>query len=274
MTTFTPILHAPQVAPNQNQKEATINTAMAVFEAACNDRQSISLAGGNHQFTIDEFTKYFHTVVTGAAVARTLTILNTVRFFAVSNTGSATVTVQCLGSAGLTVNVLAGKRVLLLSDGTDVLAITSGVARLQDLTDVSGADAATNAQALVFDSGASLWEATDVVVPHSFSDVGVPAAGKRLYRHSFIRTEKFAANFAGSQAHADVAATINTFLDVFKNGTLVGTIHFAPGSNTATFSTGGATVTFAAGDILTIEASNYADATLAGINATLKAVLA
>lgn len=239
MTTFTPILHAPQVAANQNQKEATINTAMAVFEAACNDHQTISLATGNHTYTTDEFTKAFHTIFSGHTVARTVTLPNTPRWFAISNTGTANITVICFGSAGLTVVIGAGKRVLLVSDGTDVVSITQG----------------------------------DQVKAHAFFDVGVPTAGKRLYRHSFIQQQTFAADFGGSQGHADESATVNTSLDVLKNGTLVGTINFAAGAHAATFSTGGVGVTFAIGDILTIDASNYVDATLGDINATLMATL-
>lgn len=239
MTTYTPILNAPQVAPNQNQKEATINTAMAVFEAACNDHQTISLAAGNHTYTTDEFTKVFYTIFNGHTVARTVTIPTTVRWFALSNAGTANITVQCFGSIGLTVVVGPGVRVLLMSDGTDVVSITQG----------------------------------DQVKTHEFFDVGVPAAGKRLYRHSFVQQQTFAADFGGSQGHADEAATANTSLDVFKNGVLVGVINFAAGSHAATFSTGGVGVTFAVGDILTIDASNYVDATLGDINATLMATL-
>jgi hypothetical protein len=243
MTSFTPILHAPQVAPGQNQKEATINTAMAIFEAAGNDQQTISLAAGGHTLTTDEFTKYFHTLFNGHTVARTVVVPNTKRVFAVYNGGTANVTVQS-PTPGSTVVVPASTRALLMSDGVNVVALTNSVS-----------------QAVTFD----------------FFTVGLPTASQRVLRKSIVQALTFAADFGGSQGHADTAATANADFQVLKNGTLVGTIHFAAASNTPTFSTnvgsGSVAVTFAAGDILTIVAPASADATLADLNATLKAAL-
>jgi hypothetical protein len=41
MMTFSAILHRPKSRTNQNQKETTINTATAIIEGACNDRETI-----------------------------------------------------------------------------------------------------------------------------------------------------------------------------------------------------------------------------------------
>jgi hypothetical protein len=59
MTDFTPILHLPEVAPNQDQKEATINTAIAILEAAMNDTLPVNVTAGDVDLTQDQFTRWF-----------------------------------------------------------------------------------------------------------------------------------------------------------------------------------------------------------------------
>lgn len=274
MTTFTPILHAPQVASNQNQKEATINTALAVLEAAMNDRQTISLAGGNHTLSTDEFTKVFHTTYSGHTAARVVTIPATVRFFAASNTGTANITFHCTGSAGADLIVPADKRVLVISDGTNVVAISQGVSQLSDLTDVVGALDASAGQILAFAAG--VWGPIDNARDHSFYFDGQPTAAKRLYRHVFVRAATLFSDFNGSRGTSDVPPLTNQTLDVFKNGTLVGYISYAAGNGVPTYSTnlgaGSAPVTFNPGDVLTVDASAYPDANHAGMAVTLKGV--
>jgi hypothetical protein len=275
--TLSAILSAPQVAPNQNQKETTINTATAIIEGACNDRETISLSGGNHTLTTDEFTKYFHQIYTGHSVARTVTIPNTVRFFAASNNGTANLTLHCNGSSGIDLIVAPGKRALVLTDGTDVVAISQGVSLLSDLSDVVGALSASNGQLLAFDTGSGTWVPVDAVANQQFFTAGMPTASQKVHKHVFARSTRFLSDFAGSRADADFAPTSTCHFHVYKNGTLVGSIIFATGSHTASFSTdtgsGSTTVTFVAGDVMLIEASPYTDATLADVAATLKGVL-
>lgn len=99
---------------------------------------------------------------------------------------------------------------------------------------------------------------------------GVPGSSIRLTRVPFARAVTFPANFAGSVAASVVAATGSTAFDVRKNGSSVGTITFAAGATTATFTTaGGAAVSMAAGDHLSIMSPSTADATLADIDFVL-----
>jgi hypothetical protein len=91
---------------------------------------------------------------------------------------------------------------------------------------------------------------------------GVPSASVTVTRVPVARAVAFPANFTGSVGIASVAATASTAFDVRKNGTSVGTITFAGGATTATFTTSGA-VSFAAGDYLSIVAPSTPDATLA-----------
>ena len=277
MTTFTPLLHAPQIAANQNQKETTINTAMAIFEAACNDQESLSLVSGNRTLSTDEFTKYFYQIYSGQTAPRTVTIPATKRVFAVFNNGAYNVTLHCTGSSGTDLVVVPAKRVMVLSDGTNVVAISQGVSLLSDLSDVSGLGSAANAQLLGYDSGGGDWTVVDAVADKQFFIAGAPSSAQKVFRHVFTRTTLFAADFAGSHGDSDFAATSATHFHVYKNGVLAGTISFAAGAHTATFSTdvgsGSVSLTFSAGDVLLVDASPYVDATLADISVTIKAAL-
>ena len=67
-----------------------------------------------------------------------------------------------------------------------------------------------------------------------------------------------------SQGTAGGAATATATYSIRKNGTTVGTMVFAPGATTATFTMGSAT-TYVAGDILTVVAPSSPDATLANL---------
>jgi hypothetical protein len=274
--TFSPILHLPQVATNQNQKETTINTAFAVIEGSLNDKENLSLAGGNRTLTVDEFTKFFHQVYSAQTAARTVTIPATVRMFAVSNTGTFNITLHCQGSSGTDLVVPAGNRVLVLSDGTNVLAISQGVSLLSDLSDVVGALAASGGQLLGFDATSHTWGPVDSVADINFFAEGVPSASKKVFRKVFARDARLFSDFTQSQASAGVAATAAATFNVYKNATLVGTIHFAIGATTATFSTdtgsGSTSVTLGPSDVLLIQAPSSADATLADISVTLKGV--
>lgn len=274
--TFSPILHLPQVAPNQNQKETTINTAFAVIEGSLNDKENLSLAGGNRTLSVDEFTKFFHQVYSAQTAARTVTIPATVRMFAVSNTGSFNITLHCQGSGGTDLVVPAGSRVLVLSDGTNVLAISQGVSLLSDLSDVVGALAASGGQLLGFDSTSHTWGPVDSVADINFFAEGVPSTSKKVFRKVFTRSARFFSDFNQSQTSAGVAATAAATFNVYKNATLVGTIHFAIGATVATYSTdvgsGSTSVSFGPSDVMLIQAPSSVDATLADISVTLKGV--
>lgn len=276
MTTNTPILNLPQVAPNQNQKETTINSAFAILEAAMNDVLAVSLTSGNRTMTVDEFTKSFHLSFSGHTAARTVTIPATVRFMAMSNEGAFALTIHAAGSSGTDLNIAAGARVLVLSDGTDVIAITSGVSLLSDLSDVAGVLGAGGGQLLGYDATGSKWGPVDSPHDHDFYLVGAPTNAQVIYRHIFSRNSRLPSDFADSQVLADVAATAAAVFDVYKNATLVGTLTFAIAGTAPTFTTnvgsGSTAVTFAPGDRLKVVAPTTADATLADIAFNLKGV--
>jgi hypothetical protein len=99
---------------------------------------------------------------------------------------------------------------------------------------------------------------------------GVPSGSAVLLDLEFVRTVVFPANFAGSAFKARVAATSSTAIDVQKNGSTVGTITFAAGATSATFTTtSGAAVTFNLGDYMSLVCPSVADATLANLRGAL-----
>ena len=269
----TPILDIVQVGANQNQKETTINTAIAVIEAACNDVKAFS-GGGNRTLTKAEFTRNFHMRFTGVSTTATVTVPATPRFFALSNEGSGVITVKTAATSGLTVTVEAGIRALLISDGTNIHAVTSGMGQSGGFGAFAGMGDVTAGQVLRYDGAA--WGPADVVVEHAFFFAGAPTANQLLYRKVTTQPERLFSDFNGSRGVADAAPTSTAALAVFKNGAQVGTITFAVGQTQPTFSTnmgpGSTSISLLPGDVLSVRAPATATA-LADAAVTLKGVI-
>ena len=98
----------------------------------------------------------------------------------------------------------------------------------------------------------------------SGSYTGPTTANLVVQRYVFAGIIIFPAGLTGSQGTAGVVATATTTYSIKKNGANVGTMVFAAGATTATFSMPSAT-TFMAGDILTVVAPAVPDATLANL---------
>lgn len=108
---------------------------------------------------------------------------------------------------------------------------------------------------------------------------GTMSADQIVLRVPLARDVSWPANFSGSAAHAKTAATAATSFAVFAGlqtvgasgpGAQIGTIAFAAGAATATFSTvGGAAQSLLAGRVLSILGPASADATLADIGIVL-----
>jgi hypothetical protein len=97
---------------------------------------------------------------------------------------------------------------------------------------------------------------------------GVPTASALLIRVPVARAVAFPAGLTGSVGKASIAATASAAFDVQKNGSSVGTITFAAGSASATF-TAASGIALAAGDVLSIISPAIPDATLANIGVVL-----
>ena len=105
----------------------------------------------------------------------------------------------------------------------------------------------------------------------SIGYIGSPGdAAYLLVPVKFTVAVTFPANFSGSYAIAQVAATAETILTINKNGSPCGTITFAASGTIGTFaSSGGNPVSFADGDTMSVVNQATADATLADIGITL-----
>lgn len=96
------------------------------------------------------------------------------------------------------------------------------------------------------------------------------SASQEIFRQNIRHTIIFAGNFSGSNGSAKTTATASTTWNVNKNGASIGTIVWAGGGSTPTFTTtSGAAQTFNAGDILTITGPATPDTTLANWGVTL-----
>lgn len=171
----------------------------------------------------------------------------------VAGASGGTVTSVALTTPGLLFDVTGSP---VTGAGTLSLSLKNQAANMVLAGPVSGAAAAPTMRAL-----------TQADLPAQPFDLtafypGVPSASVRVTRVPIARAVTFPANFAGSVGIASVAATASTAFDVRKNGTSVGTITFAAGATTATFTTSGA-VSYAAGDYLSIVSPATPDATLA-----------
>ncbi|NQY56860.1 MAG: hypothetical protein HRT86_10335 [Ilumatobacteraceae bacterium] len=98
---------------------------------------------------------------------------------------------------------------------------------------------------------------------------GVILDAEKLATHVVTIPFDLPVSLVGSQAYAEVVSTAAATIDIKKNGSNVGTINFALGASTATFTF--ATLTsFAAGDRLSFVGQGTADATLADISFTIR----
>jgi len=100
---------------------------------------------------------------------------------------------------------------------------------------------------------------------------GSPGVSTTLRRFVAPMSMTIPANFAGSRAFAEVAATVNTVIYINKNGTNIGNVTFYAGSQVGTWSAtpSGAAVTLVAGDFVKVYTTTTQDATLAELGITL-----
>lgn len=97
---------------------------------------------------------------------------------------------------------------------------------------------------------------------------GTLTASQLMNRHVFARAVTLPISLTGSYASSTVTATATTTITLKKNGSSIGSIAFAGGASTGTF-TFSAAVSFVAGDVLTVEAPGSADATLGNVSISL-----
>jgi len=90
---------------------------------------------------------------------------------------------------------------------------------------------------------------------------GKPLTNEVLVKVIAPRQISLPQNLVGSYMKSGIAATSNTVLTVYKNGTSQGTITFSAGATTGTIST--SAITLNAGDILSVVAPTTVDSSFA-----------
>ncbi|ACC76160.1 hypothetical protein PPMP20_19035 [Paraburkholderia phymatum] len=222
------------IATNQANKEVVAN---ALFDAA-----SPGMLWGRHASACNLLTwGYYGGYYVGNAIANgtvTLTASATNYVYADNVTGAVSVN---------TSGVPAGK--------IPLYQIVTGTTTVTSYTDLRGFQPSSVPQ-----SGAPY----DVLM---FSP-GVPANSALMARIVTPRPVTFPSGLTGSYASASVAATAAVTLTLARNGSAIGTVNFAAGASTGTF-TFSSSVTTAAGDVLTLTNQATTDATLANISVTL-----
>lgn len=261
------------VSASQNSKEVTINNADAAIESAMTEQLAIDLSAGNHTITSAEYTRNLFFKSTGNAISRSLTFPAVKRVVLVQNGGSA---VLSLIKGSTTLTLAAGGFAFYFTDGTAngivKVDVTSGTSlAFVNLTDVPANYTSAGRKIVRVNAAANALEFVDMSYTLAFYQENIMTNAQIVYK--FIATVAFTlpSGLSGSYATAEVASTGNVHFDIKKNGSDVGDIVFNV-STTGSF-TLGSDQSFAAGDILTITGPATADATLAGVAASLKGYL-
>lgn len=135
--TDSPILGIPQVSPNQNNKETTINDGFSIVERSLNQLVALDASAGNVTLTTQDFQHNILFKVSGHSVARDLVVPNKVRFFGIQNIGTGTVTVKT-ASPSSTISVPAASWVLAYCDGANGIVKIADSAAAASTPDFTG----------------------------------------------------------------------------------------------------------------------------------------
>lgn len=149
------LLKIPQLAPNQINKETTINDGFSIMERSLNDIKSVDLSAGNIELNDVDYTRAFLFNLTGHTVARALTVPASKRLFAAYNNGTSDVTVSAKDAVGgLTAVVHPGSMVVIFNDTTNIRLISDSAASGQvsdflSMTDAPSSYAGQGGKAVV-----------------------------------------------------------------------------------------------------------------------------
>lgn len=261
------------IATNQSNKEAVAN---ALFDAA-----SPGMLWGRHASACSGLTWGYYGGYFGTnAIANgtlTLTASATNNVYADGTTGAVSVTTGAFPTGAVRLyQIVTGTTTVTsytdMRSGGGGGGGSGGSSTLSGLNDVSVSEGAgIDGYYLQWSNSLTKWVA--VKFPSQPYDVtmfspGLMTASQVLARIVIPRAVTFPSGLTGSYANASAAATASTVLSIQQNGTQVGTITFAAGGNTGTFSFASA-ITSSAGDVWQIVGPSGPDATLGNVSITL-----
>lgn len=233
-------LNITQVTAGQSQKEATINAQAAEIDAALTEQYTL-VGNVTPTLTSDELAQNMVFTADGAqtgAISMTLPASQK-KVFLVDNSASSHNLSVIKGSTTIVVD--PSETQMFYSDGT-ANGLIDFIPEAQTLLPVYNWYAQGEYMALEV-------IATIVIATNATLPIGL----------------------AQSQAYAEVTATAAQSIDIKLNGSSIGSIDFAIGTNAGTF-TFTAQQALVAGDVLTFVAPTPVDTTLADVTATLVTV--
>lgn len=130
---------------------------------------------------------------------------------------------------------------------------------LSDLTDVQ-ITSPTSGQIFSYNGGTSKWNNTNAPYDVYGSFIGRPTDSQNIWGIVIGRAITFPINLTGSVAVCVTAPSTDVSMPILQNGVQIGSIDWATGTTSATFTFSSA-VTFASGDFLDIIAPSPLDAT-------------
>lgn len=212
------------------------------------------------------------TVESEPTIARTLALTDAGAYIRMENAGAGTVTVPDYASVAFTVGTVihihqagAGQVTIAAAAGVTINSPETLMLRTQ------------HSVATLFNTGTDAWDLIGDLEPANPPTVdaatfvpGKPAESGTIMQFVTPRAITIPASAAGSHAYVGTAATATADFDIQKNGLSAGTLSFAIGANTGTF-TVASDVSLAAGDRLSIVAPSPQDATLADLSITIAA---
>lgn len=235
--TQTPNLLIDHIAASQAQKEVTANAAFDALDKALCQFTSIALSDADLTLTDAQMLGNMALKFTGTlTAARIITVPAHAKLLFVDNGTS--------GGFGLSVKTPSGTAIVLGSGGRKLLYC-------------DGADFRIVAE-------------SDAFAPYDVggSYAGQPASGAVILRYPFPRAVRFSSGLPNSKGVAGTTSVAAVSFSIRKNGVQFGTMDFAVGATTATF-TAASNTDFAAGDVLTVAAPSPADSALADIGFAL-----
>lgn len=235
--TTTPNLLIDHIAAAQAQKEVTANTGFDALDKALCQLTIIALTNADLALTDAQLLQSFYLRFTGALTAsRTITVPARAKPFLVENATTGGFTLSVRTPSGTSISVGMGGRKLFYGDGTTLqLLAEAGIGAPYDL-------------------GGTF--------------PGQPTSGAIILRYPVPRALRFQAGFPSSKGVAGTTPSAAVTFTIRKNGTQFGTMDFAAGATTATF-TAAVDTDFALGDVLTVVAPSPADTALADIGFAL-----
>lgn len=254
------------LSENQAQKYVTINTALQALEDALTDVSASYNIGASDAIALTEaqFAADFAFLFGNGGIdaSGTVSLPEIQRgLFVVTNSTGQTLTIEITGQSETSPTLSDGTTGLFYCDGVDVYKVVDfgggggGSSTLLSLTDTPSSFSGSGLKLLRVNSAANAVEFSTPSVEIAGQVSGTPTgSAKVMEKLCSSLTFSLPSSLTGSVGYLATAPSGSAInFDIQKNGSSIGTMSFADGANTATF-TFASTITFASGDRLTIVA--------------------